>query len=54
MTALLTFMGGVVLVKVLPGTNAPVPAGQQLQYLQEQEEKKQEATRMQQVVVPSA
>jgi hypothetical protein len=54
MTALLTFMAGVVLVKVLPGTNAPVPAGQQLQYLQEQETKRQEETAMQQVVVPSA
>jgi hypothetical protein len=47
-------MAGVVLVKVLPGTNAPVPAGQQLQYLQEQETKRQEETAMQQVVVPSA
>lgn len=54
LTALLTFVGGVLLVKVLPGTNAPVPAGQQLQYLQEQERKAHEATHMQQVVVPSA
>lgn len=54
MTALLTFGAGVVLVKVVPWTNAPAPAGSEQQHLQEQAAKQQEATAMQQVVVPAA
>jgi hypothetical protein len=51
MAALLTFMAGVILVKVVPGSNAPCPAGQHVQYLETQQQQRREATTMQEVVV---
>lgn len=51
LTAFLTFVAGVILVKVVPGSNAPCPAGQQTQYLAAQQQKHEEATVMREVVV---
>lgn len=53
MTALLTFGAGVALVKAVPGTNVPCPAGQHVEYLEQQQQKLRETTEMQQVVVPT-
>lgn len=51
LAALLTFVAGVILVKVVPGSNAPCPAGQHTQYLEAQHQQHREATVMREVVV---
>jgi hypothetical protein len=54
MTTLLSVAAGVALIKVVPESNAPCPAGQHMEYVQQQELKHKAETEMQEVVTAAA
>lgn len=45
-TTLVTLAAGVVLARVVPGTNVPCPAGQHLEYLEQQKQQQDKATQL--------
>jgi len=53
MSAVLSVIAGVALIKVVPAANAACPAGQHVEHLEQQEQKRKGLPALQEVVVPS-